>query len=74
MAAEIEITISVKRHYRERHHFDPTLLDGKRFWNRRLDSIVIDTNYQTLYTLKFERSSYKNEQLLKKGEGGEKLE
>jgi len=38
-AAEIEKTISVKEHERERHDFDPTLFYENRFWNRRPDCI-----------------------------------
>ena len=32
-AAEIEKTISVKEHERERYDFDPTMFYENRFWN-----------------------------------------
>jgi len=63
-AAEIEKTISVKEHERERHGFDPTTFYEHRFWNRRPDGIVINTNHRTLYILEFRRSSNRNEDLL----------
>jgi len=63
-AAEIEKTISVKEHERERHGFDPTTFYEHRFWNRRPDGIVINTNHRTLYILEFRRLSDGNEDLL----------
>jgi len=48
-AAEIEKTISVKEHERERHDFDPTMFYENRFRNRRPDGIVINKNHRTLY-------------------------
>jgi len=40
-AADIEKTISVKGHEKERYDFDPTMFYENRFWNRRPDGIVI---------------------------------
>jgi len=40
-AAEIEKTISVKVHERERHDFDPKMCNENRFWNQRPDGIVM---------------------------------
>jgi len=34
-AADIEKTIAVKEHNRERYDFDPTMFYENRFWNRR---------------------------------------
>jgi hypothetical protein len=48
-AVEIEKTISVKEHERERHDFDPTIFYENQFWNRRPDGIVINKNHRTLY-------------------------
>ena len=53
-AADIEISISVKEHRRERNDFDPIMLYENRFWNRRPDGIVINKNHQTLYILEFD--------------------
>ena len=53
-AADIEISISVKEHRRERNDFDPIMLYENRFWNRRPDDIVINKNHQTLYILEFD--------------------
>jgi len=39
--AEIEKTISMTEHERERYDFDPTMFYENRFWNRRLDGMVI---------------------------------
>jgi len=66
-AAEIEKTISVKEHERERYNFDPTMFYENRFWNRRPDGIVINKNRRTLYILEFRRSSDRNEDFLAKG-------
>ena len=41
-AADIEKTISVKEHERERYDFDLTMFYENRFWNRRPDGIVIN--------------------------------
>jgi hypothetical protein len=41
-AADIEKTISVKEHERERYDFDLTMFYENHFWNRRPDGIVID--------------------------------
>ena len=64
-AAEIEKTISVKEHERERYYFDPTMLYENRFWNWRPDGIVINNNHQTIYILEFKRSSDRNEDFLR---------
>ena len=40
-AADIEKTIVVKEHERERYDFDATMFYANRFWNRRPDGIVI---------------------------------
>jgi len=47
-AADIEKTIAVKEHERERYDFDPTMFYETRFWNRRPDGIVINKYYRTL--------------------------
>jgi len=72
-AAEIEKTIPVKEHKRERYAFDPTRFDENRFWNQRPDGIVINKNHRTLYILEFKRSSDRNEDFLrvKKDEANE---
>ena len=59
-AADIEKTIVVKEHRRERYDFDPTMFNENCFWNRRPDGIVINKNYRTLYILEFIRSSDRN--------------
>jgi len=48
----------------ERYDFDPTMCYENRFWNRRPDGIVIDTNHRTLYILEFKRSVDRNEDFL----------
>ena len=63
-AVEIEKTISVKEHERERHDFDPTMFCENRFWNRRPVGIVINKNHRTLYILEFKGSSDRNEDFL----------
>jgi len=63
-AVEIEKTILVKAHDRERHDFDPKMFYKNRFWNQRLDDIVIIKNHRTLYVLEFKRSSDRNEDFL----------
>jgi len=50
-AADIEKTISVKEHEKERFDFDPTMFYENRSWNRRPDGIVINKNHPTLYIL-----------------------
>jgi len=72
-AAEIEKTIYVKEHKRERYDFDLTMFHENRFWNRRLDGIVINKNRRTLHILQFKRSSDRNEDFLrvKKDEANE---
>jgi len=47
-ALDIEKTIAVKKHERERHDFDPTMFYEKRFWNWRPDGIVINKYHRTL--------------------------
>jgi len=64
-AADIEKTISVKKHERERYDIDPTMLHENHFWNRRPDGIVINTNHPTLYILEFKRSPDRNEDFLR---------
>jgi len=57
--------ISVKEHERERYDFDPTMFYENRFWNRRLDGIVINKHHRTLYILVFKRSLDRNEDFLR---------
>ena len=57
-AVEIEKSISVKEHKRERHDYE------NGFWNQRRDGIVFNKNHRTLYILKFKRSSDRNEDYL----------
>jgi len=64
-AVEIEKTISVKEHKRERHDFDPTIFCENRFWRRRPDGVMINKNHRTLYILEFKRSSDRNEHFLR---------
>jgi len=64
-AAEIEKTISVKDHDRERYDFDPTMFNENRFWNLRPEGIVINKNHRTLYILEFKRSSDRNEDFVR---------
>jgi len=56
-AADIEKTIAVKEHERERYDFDPTMFYENHFWNQRPDGRVINKNHRTLYILEFKRSS-----------------
>jgi len=72
-AADIEKTITVKEHERERYDFDLTMFYENLFWNRRPDGIVIYKNHQTLYILEFKWSSDRNEDFLrvKKDEANE---
>jgi len=46
-AAEIEKTISVKEHERERYDFDPTMFYENCFWNRRPDDTLINKNHRS---------------------------
>ena len=64
-AADIEKTITVKEHERERYDFDLTMFYENLFWNRRPDGIVIYKNHQTLYILEFKWSSDRNEDFLR---------
>ena len=41
-AADIEKTIAVKEHKRERYDFDPTMFYENRCWNRRPDGMMIN--------------------------------
>jgi len=52
-AADIEKRFSVKEHERKRYDFDPTMFYENRFWNQRLDGIVINKYHRTLYILEF---------------------
>jgi len=63
-AVDIEKTISVKVHERERYDFDPTMIHKNCFWNRRPDGIVINKNHRTLCILEFKLSSHRNENFL----------
>jgi len=63
-AVEIENPISVKEHERERYNSNPTMFYKNRFWNRRLDGIVINKNHRRLYILEFKWSSDTNEDFL----------
>jgi len=60
-AAEIEKTISVKEHERERYDFEPTMF----YENLFCEGIVINKNNQTLCILEFKRSSGRNEDSLR---------
>jgi len=42
-----------------------TMLYEARFWNLRLDGIVINKNHQTIYILEIKRSSDRNEDFLR---------
>jgi len=55
----------MKEHERERYDFDPTMLYGNRFWNRRPDGIVINKYHRPLYILEFKRSSDRNKDFLR---------
>jgi len=44
-AADVEKTIAVKDHRRERYDFDPTMFYENCFWNRKPDGTVIDKNH-----------------------------
>jgi len=64
-AVDIEKTISVKEHERERYDFDPTIFYENRFWNRRPDGIVINNYHRTLYILEFKQSSNRNRDFMR---------
>jgi len=64
-AADIEKRIVVKEHESSRYDFEPTMFYESRFWNRRLDGIVINKYHRTLYILDFERSSDRNKDFLR---------
>jgi len=64
-AADIEKTISVNEHERERYDFDPTMFYENLFWNRRPGGIVINKNHRTLYILECKRSSDRTEDFLR---------
>ena len=64
-AADIEKTISVKEHERERYDFDPTMFYENRFWNRRPDDIEINKNHRILYNLDFKQSFDRKEDYLR---------
>ena len=55
----------MKENEREHHDFDQTMFSKNRFWNRRLDGIVINKNHRTLYILEFKQSSERNEYFLR---------
>ena len=59
-AADMEKTISVKEHERGRCDFDAAMFYENRFWNQRLDGIVINKYHRTLYILEFQWSSDRN--------------
>jgi len=64
-AADVNKTIAVKEHERERYDFDPTMFCENRFWNRRPDGIVINNYHRTLYILEFKLSSDRNKDFLR---------
>jgi len=64
-AADIEKTISMKEHKRERNDFEQAMFNENCFWNRRPDGLLINKNHQTLYILEFKRSSDRNEDFLR---------
>ena len=64
-AAEIEKTISVKEHERERYDFVLTVSYENRFWNQRPDIIVINKDHRTLCILEFKRSFDRNANFLR---------
>jgi len=55
----------VKEHERKRYDFDPTMFYKNRFWNRRLDGIVINKFHRTLYILDFKQSSDRDKDFLR---------
>ena len=59
--AEIEKNISVKKHEKERHDFNPTTFHENRFWP---DCLVIFKNHRKLYIKEFKRTSDRNEDFL----------
>jgi len=64
-AADIEKTMAVRQHERERYDFNPTTFCENRFWNQRPDGIVINKYHQTLYILEFKRSFNRNKDFLR---------
>ena len=64
-AADVNKTIAVKEHERERYDFDPTMFCENRFWNRRPDGIVINNYHRTLYILEFKLSSDRNKDFVR---------
>jgi len=64
-AADIEKTIAVKEHERERYDLDPTMFNENRFWNRRPDGIVINKYHRKLYILEFNQSPDRNKDFLR---------
>ena len=64
-AADIEKTIVVKEHERARYDFDLTMFHENRFWNRRLDGIVINKYHRKLYILEFKQSPDRNKDFLR---------
>jgi len=64
-AAEIDNTISVKEHKRERYDFDSTMFYKNRFWNRRPDGIMTNKGHRTLYILKLKQSCDRNADIMR---------
>ena len=62
---DIEKTIAVQKHERERLDFDLTMFSENRFWNQRPDCIVINKNHQTLHILEFKWSPDSNKDFLR---------
>ena len=63
--ADVEKTVALKEHERERYDLDLTMFYENRCWNRRPDGIVINKYHQTLYILEFKRSSHRNKDFLR---------
>jgi len=63
-ASDIEKTIAVKEHERERYDFDSTMFNENRL-NRRPDGIVINKYHRKVYILEFKRSSDRNKDFLR---------
>jgi len=64
-AADLEKTITVKEHERERYDFDPTMFYENRFWNQRPDGMVINKYHRTLFVLEFKLSSDRNKDFVR---------
>jgi len=60
-AADIEKTIAVQEHERERYDFDLTVFYQNCFWNQRPDNKY----YRTLYILEFKQSTDRNKDFLR---------